>query len=262
MDWVEIPNPKLQTSCDEGLSAQVDVIVSLYRFERYKDVLKASINSCFNNPLITFHFVLVSGTPAERKWLEKVVGSSHHKMYVSDERIGIYKAWNTAIKGGVGKFITNLNADDLRLPHSICNQATALDSESADGSYGNFILSGDILAFLTSPKTRLLVSNLGNFNETKLVLDSQNLMHCAPMWRRDLHSRVGVFDSQLQSCGDNDFWLRSLEKGAHFSPYSPVTAVYFHNPEGLSSSISSVGRKEWASIRDLFLRRKILGKPE
>ena len=259
MDWVDNSKPRIQTSCDSGLSEKVDVIVSLYRFDKYKDVLKASIDSCFSNPLVTFHFVLVSGTPVEKMWLEEVVGNSHHKIHVSDERIGIYKAWNIAIQGGVGKFITNLNADDLRLPHSICNQAASLELESADGSFGNFILSGDILTFLKSPSTRNLVSKLGNFNETKLVMDSQNLMHCAPMWKRELHNRVGFFDSKLESCGDNDFWLRCLEQGSYFVPYAPVTAVYFHNPEGLSSSISSVGRKEWASIRDAFLRRKILG---
>ena len=259
LDWVEVPNKPQQKSCDSRLTEKVDVVVSLYRFDKYKDVLKSSINSCLNNQLITFHFVLVSATAAEREWLEEVIGKSHHKMYVSDERIGIYKAWNMAIQGGVGKYITNLNADDLRLPHSICNQAAALDLESADGSFGNFVLSGDILSFLKSPNSRLLVSKLGELNETKLVMGSQNLMHCAPMWKRELHNRVGFFDSKLESCGDNDFWLRCLEQGAHFVPYAPVTAVYFHNPEGLSSSISSVGRKEWASIRDAFLRRKILG---
>jgi glycosyltransferase involved in cell wall biosynthesis len=247
-------------SCNPGLGATVDVIVSLYNYEKYQSVLQQSVHSCFHNPKITFHFVLVSGSDSEILWLKKLIGNSHHKFYLSKERIGIYKAWNIAIKSGSGAYITNLNADDLRLPHSICDQVAAIEKTSSDGSYGNFVLTDDIFGFIKGKFTKSLVSRLGELSEQKLYLGSQNLMHCAPVWKRELHEKLGMFDDSLQSCGDNDFWLRSLGSGAKFLEYQPVTAVYFHNPQGLSSSMSSVGHKEWTDIRDSYIKRKAMSE--
>jgi hypothetical protein len=254
--YVKTPSQELNSECNLELKANVDVIISLYRFQEYIPVLESSLKSCFSNPRVTFHFVLVSGSTAETIWLSDLVSETHHKLYQIENRLGIYAAWNLAINGGTGELITNLNADDLRLPHSICCQAAVLQAEPTDGSYGNFVLSTDIFSSLQGKSEMVLVSNLGGFNESVLVDKSQNMMHCAPMWKRTLHERFGMFDESLKSSGDTDFWLRAMAGGAKFSSYEPVTAIYFHNPEGLSSSLSSSGHREWQSIRDLYLRSK------
>lgn len=253
LSWQENPVQPRPLDCEQNLSSSVDVVISLYRFEKFKSILKQSLESCSHNPRVTFHFVLVCGTQSEIRWLTDFVGKTHHKLHLSENRIGIYEAWNIAVKSGSSDFITNLNADDIRLPHSICRHAAALENEEADGSYGNFILSRNILDHFYLSGNRQLVSNLGAFNEDVLLLDSQNLMHCAPIWKRELHKRVGLFDESLNSSGDTEFWLRAMSHGAKFISYPPVTAIYFHNPEGLSSSISSTGRKEWSQIRRKFL---------
>jgi hypothetical protein len=242
------------TNCESSFSSTVDVIVSLYKFENYKKVLERSISSCFNNPNITFHFVLVCGSESEIAWLKLVTKDSHHKVHLIDTRIGIYNAWNIAIGSGSGEFITNLNSDDLRLPHSICAQAAELQTESAAGSFGNFILTNDIFSTLDNKSDSSLTSDLREFNLDTLVTHSQNNMHCAPMWRRSIHSSIGQFDDSLKSSGDTDFWLRAMDSGFEFVPYEPVTAVYFHNPEGLSTSVASSGHKEWKHIRDTYIR--------
>ena len=248
-------NPKNE-SCEAHLATSIDVIVSLYQFEKHVEVIKKSVQSCFLNPNVTFHFVLVSGSESELNWLRSLIQSTHHKIHVTDGRIGIYEAWNLAIKHGSGDFITNLNADDFRLPHSICGQAAALQKSSADGCFGNFVFSQDIQKSIHEPASSFLVSNLGSFDLDTLLNKSQNFMHCAPMWRRSLHNRFGYFDESLKSSGDTEFWLRCLDSGASFSLYKPETVIYFHNPEGLSTSLGSTGRKEWGRIRDLHLSRQ------
>jgi glycosyltransferase involved in cell wall biosynthesis len=257
--WERATHSTSTKSCDTNLSKSVDVLVSLYQFEKHIPVLTKSLESCFSNSKITFHFVLVSPSPSERIWLEKLVGNSHHRSQIASERVGIYSAWNLALKECSGEFITNLNADDIRLPHSICSQAASLQNSSNDGSYGNFVLSQDIASSLNGMDEKHLVSNLPTFNLERLLNHSQNLMHCAPMWKRDLHDRFGMFDESLKSSGDTEFWLRSLVNGARFSPYKPTTVIYFHNPEGLSTSLASIGRQEWAQIRGRHFKRRLLG---
>lgn len=254
ISWKTKPLPQQLTSCNQDLSKSVDVVVSLHNFLKYRSVLEKSVKSCFANPRITFHFVLVSGSRFEIDWITELVGDSHHKLHLVEKRIGIYSAWNLGIEDGTGDFITNLNADDLRLPHSICCQAASLQVAAAEGSYGNFIFSDDILSDLDSKSTRRLASKLGGFDIRKLVIGSQNFMHCAPMWKRELHAVNGLFDENLKSSGDTEFWLRCMGAGANFVSYPPETVVYFHNPEGLSTSIGSTGHKEWTQIRDSFLK--------
>jgi hypothetical protein len=104
----------------------------------------------------------------------------------------------------------------------------------------------------------MLLSKLGSFNEKTLVQNSLNFMHCAPMWKRSLHEKLGLFDESLKSSGDTDFWLRALSAGSLFANYAMATVVYFHNPEGLSTSLSSSGRHEWQDIRDRHLRTRYL----
>jgi hypothetical protein len=258
LSWTKYSSGDEAKDCDIEVTSEVDVIISLYNFETYKAVLQRSLESCFDNPRIIFHFVLARPTPAELAWTNALIENTHHKLYRSDELIGVYAAWNLAIKGGSSEFITNLNADDLRLPHSICHQAKALEGNAADGSYGNFIISNDILGFIESPASDVLASNLGQFDEKKLLWDAQNFMHCAPMWRRKLHLKSGLFDETLKSSGDTDFWLRAMSEGAIFSLFPDQTAVYFHNPEGLSTSLISAGHREWTRIRNRELRRKAL----
>lgn len=253
LSWGYIPSDSETRGCDTQLAKSVDVIVSLYKFEKYRNVLERSLDSCFHNPNITFHFILASGSPTEIAWIQRIVGGSHHKIHLSKTRIGIYEAWNLGVQNGSADFITNLNADDFRLPHSICQQAAHLQHTDVDGSYGNFALSSDIFESLESPKEKHLVSNLGKFDIETLVESSQNFMHCAPIWRRDLHTRFGYFDPSFSSSGDTQFWLRCLVAGARFGLYLPLTAIYFHNPEGLSTSVSSAGSKEWGKIRREYL---------
>jgi hypothetical protein len=248
-------------NCDSKLRSTVDVIISLYKFDQYKQVLESSLQSCFLNPKITYHFVLVSGSESEIDWLRSITKTSHHKVYLVAKRIGIYSAWNMAVESGSGEFITNLNADDLRMPHSICSQAASLQAESAAGSFGNFILTDDIFSILHSNSESWLASDLGEFNEETLVFHSQNKMHCAPMWRRSIHSTIGLFDDSLVSSGDTDFWLRAMVSKFDFVPYEPVTAVYFHNPEGLSTSVESSGHREWTGIRDRYIRALFASQP-
>ena len=256
LNWSRLPEERPSASCDLALEKSVDVLISLYRFEKYQPVLKKSIESCFHNRKITFHFVVVSGSNQEIEWIQGIVENSHHKLHLVTDRIGIYETWNKAIQSGTGEFITNLNADDLRLPHSICSQATDLQRRSVDGSYGNFYLSEDIFSTLEFPSKRTLLSSLGNFSKETLVENSLNFMHCAPMWRRKLHEQLGLFDESLKSSGDTEFWLRALSAGAQFVQYKPATTIYFHNPEGLSTSLSSTGRQEWRAIRDKYLRNE------
>jgi len=71
-----------------------------------------------------------------------------------------------------------------------------------------------------------------------------NSPHNAPMWRRQLHSDVGMFDTSYRSAGDFDFWLRCVRAGKTFFKINDPHVVYFVNPEGLSTRPDTRGIEE------------------
>jgi hypothetical protein len=232
----------------------VDVIVSLFNFHRFIATLEASLDSCGNNPRINFLIGAVQPTDDERLWLQSRIGD-RGVVTILEDRVGIYETWNLLIKSGSSPIITNLNADDLRLPHSICRMAQELSGSSCAGLYGDFFLSQNPLVSTPTIATLSFVSSLPDSFNRDLVLKSRNYMHCSPVWKRTLHDRVGFFDESFLSSGDTEFWLRSIRMGERFSKVELVTTVYLHNDEGLSSSIESKGRVEWQRAREMHLSK-------
>jgi hypothetical protein len=152
----------------------------------------------------------------------------------ASDRIGIYEAWNIGVGMARGRYLTNTNLDDLRRADSFELQASALDQNCfADVIYQDFYYSFDDTLNFDQ------VARVGIKSELPAVTPD-NLLDCnsphnAPMWRRDLHDRIGLFDATLKSAGDWEFWLRGVSKGIRFLKIEQVHVVYFQNPQGMST---------------------------
>lgn len=229
----------------------IDVLVSMYRPLNYRKTFEASINSCAGNEKIRFRILLIDPSAQELTWAQALVEGTVHSLEVSTEKLGIYETWNKLVDSGRSALLSNVNVDDLRLPHSLCRQAQFMEQELVDISYGDFYVS-------TTPWTTRLElpkwkSNLPELDLKTLLVQSLNLAHCSPMWTRDVMTDVGMFDENFVSSGDSEYWLRCLVNGKRFGKFRQPTVVYFHNPQGLSSSIRSKGRAEWGAIRKSYL---------
>jgi hypothetical protein len=242
--------------CD-GKHGRVDILISLYRYEEFKSVLVKSIsqNACELN---TFHVSLVESNEIEAKVLIDLIPDRVNlSLEIQPLRVGLYETWNSAIKAGNSELITNLNADDLRRPGSICAMAKEFNSNGkAEICYGNFVILDKI--FFKSWQSLDLSnrkSQLGDFSLFDLVYRGNNKPHCAPMWKRSIHADLGYFNENLESSGDSDLWLRALVKGKSFHYTPMVTVAYFDNPQGLSSSLSSRGFREWNNILNNFVEK-------
>jgi hypothetical protein len=62
---------------------------------------------------------------------------------------------------------------------------------------------------------------------------------CQPLWRRTIHSKAGYFDSDYKFAGDWEMWLRAVRFGSRFAMLDGVYGLYYHNPDGLSTNVSS-----------------------
>ncbi|HEY4977618.1 MAG TPA: glycosyltransferase, partial [Candidatus Acidoferrum sp.] len=180
------------------------------------------------------------------------------KYFRTQNRIGIYEAWNLAISKSQGKFITNTNLDDLRRTDSFELQTSTLENVSfADVVYQDFLYSIDASLTFDEVSSFYVVSNLPVVCRNNLL--SFNSPHNAPMWRRSLHNEVGLFDTTYRSAGDWEFWLRCAIAGKQFYKINDPHVVSFANPEGVSTRPDTRGLEESYQITRA-LARKVLSE--
>ncbi len=170
------------------------------------------------------------------------------------ERIGIYEAWNLAIREARGELLTNANLDDLRRHDSLEIQAATLQAlPDVDVVYQ------DVHYALEPCLPFERVADFGFRSRvpqvTPAVMLSFNPPHNAPMWRRRLHDELGLFDTRYRSAGDYEFWLRCVAAGKVFHRVADPHVVYYQNPQGYSTRADTTGHSETREITARYAPR-------
>lgn len=177
----------------------------------------------------------------------------------SEKRIGIYEAWNLAIKNTQSEYISNVNLDDLRLRNYLSLALKALDRQhNIDVVFGNFYYSFRPNYPVYLNKKLKLKSKLPLLTTHELL--NFNAPHSAPIWRRRLHEEIGFFDEKFRSAGDWEFWLRCAERNKRFGQFNRAISVYFVNPNGISTNAESLDAIEQKEIRQRY--KSLLENPE
>ena len=162
---------------------------------------------------------------------------------------GVYDTWNYAIKNSSAPYITNWNCDDRRAPWAIERQVLSLDENPDIDLVYNYILE-------TDAPNETFENNSANRMWDCLDFSAENLYkvnspHNCPMWRRYIHDDYGFFDTKYKSAADYDMWVRAVVGGSKFLKIDEVLALYYRNPEGVSTKQENVHNavKEFEEIR-------------
>lgn len=251
------PTPFEQRTFHHSGEYVVSAIASLWKGARYLETFLENITSqsIFDKSEL---IIIDANSPdgeAEliRKYQSVYPNIVYHRV---NYRIGIYDAWNEAIRLAKGRYLTNTNLDDLRRIDSFALQAQALDDHPAvDIVYQDFFYA---LEYLPDFET---VAQLGLKSDLPLVTGNNllcyNSPHNAPMWRASLHQDLGLFDATFRSAGDYEFWLRCVLHQKTFYKLNTPHVVYYQNPEGVSTSPDTPGIVEARRLRHKYARKLI-----
>jgi glycosyltransferase involved in cell wall biosynthesis len=182
----------------------ISIITSLFRCEVF---LEQFLNHFFKiKNLDECELILIHNDPSEEeiRIINKFNWQSIHIVHLQIEREGLYSSWNRAIKIAKGKYVAVWNVDDIRTPDSLLSQRIALDNSTAVLCYGDF--------YGTS-KYGLHKDRLYQYDEFDYIKKDKLRRHvigCFPMWRKDVHEKVGYFDEQFRLVSDFEFQLRLL----------------------------------------------------
>ena len=240
-----------------GELPKVSVLISIYSSEKYLAHFLENLKS--QNGFKYIQPVMISSDPSEYEreiLLEFAKQNTNVILEFFPQLIGIYQAWNHAIKISDGEYLTNWNVDDVRRNDSINSQAEYLfkrrwlDVVFQDVYYvfkenldWNTVESIGI-------KTNLCNVTLG------ALLNGACPPHNAPMWRRRIHTDIGFFDEKYKSAGDLDFWIRCVLGGKRFLKDNEAHVSYYFNGQGMSTNRNSPAKLEIEEISKNYLRIK------
>ncbi len=253
----------LQHDLSKNINFEISVIVSIYRSRDLLDLFLGNLmeQSIFNKTEVVL--VLVAPEPSEIKLAVAFAEYNRNvHLEIVSSRITIYSAWNLAITKCTSPYITNMNVDDLRSPNSLEVQLKFMNNHPwVDVGYQDFFYLLDRDLDWTSVVNIGALSNSPPVTLTELAWFGLNPPHNAPIWKRDLHDKLGLFNESLKSAGDYEFWMRAVSKGAVFAKMHESTVGYYLNPDGLSTSPNSPSKFEEGELRELY-RAKIKLKSE
>lgn len=155
-----------------------------------------------NNPGIHFLFLTTAGIPT------------------------LYDAWNMGIRIAKGEYITNVNTDDRLYPGALQKMIDVLDNNP---DVGVVYPDVDRVAEIDGEPFGVYTWAEGDID----VLLRGCFLGPMPMWRKSLHDEHGMFDPEMHSSGDYDFWLRLAKAGVKMKRIAEPLGAYFDREESI-----------------------------
>jgi GT2 family glycosyltransferase len=158
-----------------------------------------------------------------------------------DEEKSVYEVWNYIIKESDSQYLTIANTDDLVAPNCYEKLVGALESNKFDFSYCSWYVTDRpgqnySTAVGLDPNGRP-----GNYNGD---LQRSGVGHF-PLWRRNLHQNLGLFDTKFQALADADWWARCYYiANSRFIWINELLAIYLWR-HGQNLWHKKISTQEW-----------------
>jgi GT2 family glycosyltransferase len=159
-----------------------------------------------------------------------------------DKRNTVYEAWNYILENSDSKYVTNANTDDLVKPECYTKLISAIENSKDVGfSYCNWYVASEPNGSFDQLNQ---LDKSGRPGRYAGDLERAGVGHF-PLWKRDLHTRFGLFDTQFKCLADADWWARCYHVGkVGFSWVDEFLAIYLwrHGENLWNKNISA---EEW-----------------
>lgn len=239
----ELPKISLITSVydgDEYIRPFLEDITRQTIFQEKCELILINANSPGNEDEVINEYL--------EKYPDNIV---YHKL---EEDPGIYGVWNMGVEMATGEFLTNANLDDRKAPHALEAHARALYADpTVDLVYGDMLITDKGNETWENNTSNGRAYNMPEFSVESLKM--VNMPHAAPMWRKSVHEKHGLFNEKYRSAGDWEMWLRAAHGGSVFKKLqvAPV-GLYYFNPGGISTNPDNFSwkRKEEEEIYETY----------
>lgn len=177
---------------------------------------------------------------------------SDHLAWVSEEDSGQANAINKGLKIASGQIVAYLNADDILLPGSLFEVADAFkNNRNAMWLTGQCRIIDEQGNEIRKPIT-IYKNMLLRVRGMPLLLVTNYISQPSTFWRRELITRMGLFDEDLHYVMDYEYWLRLYAKYPPLFIPKYLAAFKIHQS---SKTTSSGHKREYIDEEKLIIMR-------
>lgn len=234
--------------------SKISIVVPSYNQEKF---LERTILSILNQNYPNLEFIIIDGgsTDGSVNIIKKY--EKYLAYWVSEKDKGQSDALNKGFTKATGDIIGWLNSDDIYLPGILFKIAKLFGKNSAvDIIYGNRLdidENDEIIGESRFTKFSLVV-----YRYDGLPLGTQSTF-----WRRNLFSKIGMLDVDLQFDMDYEFFLRAALKKSKFK-YVPYYLGVMRRHQAAKTEIflgTPFDQKECRQVDRRYNRKKWLNFP-
>lgn len=175
--------------------------MSTYNDEKY---IKCAIDSILGQTFEDFEFIIINDGSIDQTQRILESYTDPRMKVIRQEKSGLPKSLNTAIKLSVGEYIARMDADDISLPERFHYQVELLDSNPTIGIVGTQCLH------ITEDGESFREYNVPTEDDEikKLLPHSNPFVHGAVIFRRECVERAGLYNENFFNSQDYELWLR------------------------------------------------------
>ncbi|NDP23124.1 MAG: glycosyltransferase [Paludibacter sp.] len=243
----------------------VSVIVTTYN---RTDYLKLTLESVFNQTFTDFEIIVIDNGTANNLNEQLCNQFEKVKYFKIENSGGPARPRNVGIREAQGKFIAFLDDDDLWLPDRLERQVAILERKS---DYGLVHSCCEVIDENGKLKNQVIgrpgTPDVKHGDVSLRMMGNWTIMMPTPLMRKEVIDRVGFFNEEMPSAGEDvEFWVRCsfeakfyyideslAQYRVHSGNISGSSAKYIELPLYLKKVLSEVYDKEKISKEDYQL---------
>lgn len=205
----------------------VTIIMPVYNAAHY---LREAIDSILKQTYKNFEFIIIDDASCDNS-VEIIKSYSDNRIKLIRNKVNLKQpiTRNKGLKLASGRYIANMDADDISLPERIAKQVDFMEKHQDVDICGTYIkcFGGKIKRVPVSPvKSREIA--------VWSVIDSP-LAHPTVMFRASSIKKYDVwYDSNFKYAQDFELWSRLVLKGVNFYNLAEVLLYYREGKDGIS----------------------------
>ncbi len=232
----------------------VSVIMTVYNGEQH---IPDAINCIQQQTLANWEFVIVDDGSQDRTQdlLMNAASKDPRIRVIASGRIGRAKALNMAWRNARGRYIANLDVDDLARPERLRCQAQLLETHPNIG-----LVSTDVLSVQVDDQgnqvdvTRKQLPT-DSFTLKRLLVQTNPFTHSSIMIPRNVLEFVGGYNESFTVAIDYELWVRIAERFELTNIPETLTEKHLHSQRYFYTEISlwerarAISRIRWYAWR-------------
>ncbi len=220
--------------------------------------LKEAIESILNQNYSNFEFIIINDGSTDNS-LDIIKSFNDPRIIIvnNEKNLGIIKTRNIGLKMAKGKYIANMDADDISLPNRLEKQVAYLDSHPDTA-----IIASRLVLINDLNKEIGVWQEDVRTNTYEDILTTLPVINCVGqptiMMRADVVKRIGYFEGFMHN-EDWGLWLHVLSLGYKIEKLPETLLRYRQHSAGTTITANKLGvEKKIISFKYRYLKHKIL----